>query len=87
MRGSRSAPGRQSGGACCARNRATGAHAPAAALGTLAALRGARLGIQRRSPNRGERAALQNAAPNEETGVASMCALPCGTRPPIFADA
>ena len=57
-RGSCSAPGRLSGGACCVYNRATGALAPDAALVTVAALRRAHLRIQRRPPDSVERAAL-----------------------------
>lgn len=72
--GSRSATGRQRGGACCACNRATGALAPDAALVTVAALLCARLGIPRRRPDSGETAALQNAE------FANPNALPFGMR-------
>ena len=74
VEGSRSAPGRHSGGAYSARNRATGTQVPAAALVTLAALRCAHLGIQRRPPDSVERAAPSKCCatiPN---------ALPFGTR-------
>ena len=73
-RGSRSALGRPSGGACCARNRATGALAPDAPLVTVAALRCARLGVLRRPPESVERAALSML--RRDCGTA----LPFGTR-------
>lgn len=55
-RRSRSASRRCEGGACSAGNRA-GTQVPDAALGTVAALRCAHLGIQRRPPDSVERAA------------------------------
>ena len=56
-RRSRSAARRCEGSARSAGNRAAATRVPGAALGTVAALRSARLGIQRRSPDSIERAA------------------------------
>ena len=57
-RRSRSASRRCEGSARSASNRAAGTLVPDAALGTVAALRSARLRIQRRPPDSVERAAL-----------------------------
>ena len=64
-RGSRSAPGREKGGASYARNRATGVHAGRSAChGCSAPLRAPR--ILRRPPDSVERARFSNAAPEQQ---------------------
>ena len=71
-RGSRSAPSRHSGGACCACNRATGAVAPTAALVTVAALRCAHPGIQRRPP-----VSVERAPPSKCCALSGKSSAPC----------